>query len=148
MSQFNFHKNYSKVPPPRWNLSIIQKLIEIYKLWHEFLPHFHKTSRYTLGAKIDSLFVEIAELIFIASYSARQEKLPFLQQSSAKLDLMKFFLQLSWEIKALDSKKYSLLSEKIDEIGKMLGGWMRQFTKENPAEGREKQREFRTNAKR
>ncbi len=42
--------------------------------------------------------------------------------------MLKFFLQLSWEIKALDTKKYSVLSEKIDEIGKMIGGWHRQLT--------------------
>jgi hypothetical protein len=36
-----------------------------------------------------------------------------------------FFLQLSWEIKSLDSKKYIFLSEKLNEIGKMLGGWIK-----------------------
>jgi len=36
-----------------------------------------------------------------------------------------------WEIKALDNKKFILLSEKLNEIGKMLGGWSKQVTKEN-----------------
>jgi hypothetical protein len=39
--------------------------------------------------------------------------------------LLKFFLQVAWEIKALDNKKYIRLSEKLDEIGKMLGGWLK-----------------------
>ncbi|MEK7134943.1 MAG: four helix bundle protein [Patescibacteria group bacterium] len=50
-----------------------------------------------------------------------------------KLDLLKFFLQISWEVKVLDNKKFILLSEKLNEIGKMIGGWLRQLTKENSA---------------
>jgi len=45
--------------------------------------------------------------------------------ASVKLDLLKFFLQIAWEIKSLDNKKYILLSERLNEIGKMLGGWIK-----------------------
>jgi len=41
--------------------------------------------------------------------------------------LIKLLLQLAWEIKALDNKKYAVLAEKFAEIGKMLGGWKRQL---------------------
>ena len=61
-----------------------------------------------------------------------------------KLDLLKFFLQISWEIKALDNKKYITLSEKLGEIGKMIGGWIKGIEKENPAtKGGAKGSEFR-----
>jgi len=108
-------------------LPIIQKLIVIYKLWHDFLPSFPKTSRYTLGSKIDSLFIETTEAIVIASYLPKKEKLSFVMKASTKLDLLKFFLQVAWEIKAIDNKKYITISERLDEIGKMLGGWNRQI---------------------
>ena len=86
---------------------------------------FPKSSRYTLGAKIDSLFLEVIELIIKASYSDKAGKLISLSDGSLKLDLLKFFLQVAWDIKSLDNKKYIVLSEKLDEIGKMLGGWIR-----------------------
>ena len=101
----------------------MQKLVAAYKLWHEYLPHFPKTSRYTLGEKIDSLFVEIVEYIVVASYLSKQDKLPYLKKATLKIDVLKFFLQVSWEIKALDTKKYITLSAHLDEIGRMLGGW-------------------------
>ncbi len=41
-----------------------------------------------------------------------------------------------WETKSLDTKKYATLSEKMDEIGKMLGGWQGQLAKLNPARER------------
>lgn len=133
MSQLNSHNNISFNPPPTGGLSVIQKLTTAYKLWHEFLPNFPKTSRYTLGEKIDSLFLEVTELSFLASYFYKAQKLPYVQKAVVKLDLLKFFLKISWEIKAIDNKKFILLSEKLNEIGKMLGGWLRQLTKENSA---------------
>ena len=45
----------------------------------------------------------------------------------SKLDLLKFFTQISWEMKSLDNKKYVTLSELLNEIGRMLGGWNRQL---------------------
>ncbi|OGZ21527.1 MAG: hypothetical protein A3C48_02595 [Candidatus Nealsonbacteria bacterium RIFCSPHIGHO2_02_FULL_38_75] len=89
------------------------------------MPDFQKDSKYTLGSKIDSLFLEVVEEIINASNSDKAEKQIFLRIASTKLDLLKFFLQISWEIKCLDNKKYILLSEKLNEIGRMLGGWIK-----------------------
>jgi hypothetical protein len=38
---------------------------------------------------------------------------------------------LIWETKSLDNKKYIALSVKLDEVGKMLGGWSGQIIKQN-----------------
>lgn len=106
------------------NLTIICKLTAIYKLWQEFLPHFPKTSRYTLGKKIDNYFIQIIEMIYQAQYKRGLQKLPILEKASYKLDLLRFFLKIVWEIKALDNKKYIIISKQLDEIGRMLGSWI------------------------
>ncbi len=89
------------------------------------MPHFPKDSRYTLGNKIDSLLLETIENTIKAGYSSKTEKEIFLKRASVQLDLLKFFLRISWEIQSLDNKKYIRLSEKLDEVGKMLGGWLK-----------------------
>lgn len=129
MTQSHFHNNVFPLTPSPTNLSLTQKLISIYKLWHEFIPHFPKTSRNTLGLKIDGLFLEILELVFKGAYLTKQEKIICVKRASVKLDLLKFFLQMSWEVKSLDNKKYILFSEKLNEIGRMLGGWIKQLEK-------------------
>ena len=55
----------------------------------------------------------------------RESKTDFLQKAANKLDLLKFFLQIAYQIKALDNKKYITISEHLFEIGNMLGGWQR-----------------------
>jgi len=84
-----------------------------------------------LGQKIDTLFVNIIEAVVTASFLSKEEKLPFVRLSIRKLDTLKIFLMLLWETKSLDDKKYISLSLKIDEIGKMLGGWQGQLLKQN-----------------
>lgn len=124
-------------PNSKNDLPILHKLIETYKLWQEFLPNFPKSSKYTLGEKIDRLFVEVLEFIFSATYLQASKKLDCANKASIKLDLLKFFLRIVWEIKVLDNKKYILISEKLDEIGKMLGGWIRQIKEKLPPETEE-----------
>lgn len=97
--------------------------MKAYKLWQDSLQHFPKTSRYTLGSKIDDCFVETIEFIFLASVTPREKKLLYIERGITKFDLLKFFLQLAWEVKALDTKKYAMLMEPLNSIGKMLGGW-------------------------
>jgi len=96
--------------------------MKAYKLWQDSFQHFPKKSRFTLGSKIDACFVETLEFIFLASITPREKKLPYLERAGAKFDLLKFFLQLAWEIKALDTNKYALLTEPLNSIGKMIGG--------------------------
>ncbi len=46
-----------------------------------------------------------------------------LGKTIAKLDNLKFFMQLGWESKLIPTDKYSLVSGELEEIGRMLGGW-------------------------
>jgi len=120
--------------PNRATLPILKRLITAYKSWHETMPNLAKTSRYTLGEKIDTLFLEVIELVYTASFLPKEEKLPHLQKAMVKTDILKFFFQIGWEIKSLDVKKYIMFSEQLDEIGRQLGGWARQSAqKETPA---------------
>lgn len=132
MSQLNFHKKTTKViPPPQRLLPILIKLKVVYILWQQYLTTFPKTSRYTIGNKIDMLLIEIIEAVNVAVFLDKQNKLPYIKLGIKKLDTTKIFIQISWEIKAVDTKKYMELSGKIFEIGKMLGGWHNQVIKQN-----------------
>jgi len=84
-----------------------------------------------LGIKIDNLLTEITEYISSASFLTKEEKLPYIKIAIRKNDTIKIFLLILWETKSLDNKKYLIISEKINEVGRMLGGWHGQLTKQN-----------------
>ena len=70
------------------------------------------------------------EAISTASFLDITKKLPFIVFAIKKTDLMKVLLMVLWETKSLDTKKYIALSLKIDEVGKMLGGWNGRIVKD------------------
>jgi len=71
------------------------------------------------------LFIEIIQNIFTASYKSSRTKLEYLNKASDLLDTLKFLLQILWEIKSLETKKYVVLSSPLEEAGRMLGGWQK-----------------------
>ncbi len=72
------------------------------------------------------------ELVLIAIYSSKEQKTGLIHRASVKLDMLKYFLQLAWELKAIDNKQFSQLSPPLAEVGKMLGGWKKQLSTETP----------------
>ncbi len=76
-----------------------------------------------MGQKIDGYFLEFLENVFTAQYLSGTDKLRRLISAISKLDGVKFFLQLAWENRCIPNEKYVTLSQCLDEVGKMLGGW-------------------------
>lgn len=126
---------------------MLQKAKEAYKLWHDYHAILPKTHRYSLGNRVDSLFIELIEATATAVFLSPKEKLPYVRVAIRKLDTVKILLLILWETKSLDDKKYIALSIKVDEAGRMLGGWSGQLVKSlrlaqdkqnSPAEAKEK----------
>ena len=124
--------------PPAGVLSLTQKFKALYRSWQAIVLHIPKVHRYTFGSKIDTLFLEMLEILFRAQYARMETKLQYLVAAISKLDLLKFFLQIGWENQLIDTKQYTKLSEDMSEVGRMLGGWKKGLeTKLSPKEVRE-----------
>ena len=112
---------------------MLHKLTDAYKLWPPHLPNLPRLSRYTLGAKIDLLFTDTIETTLLAAYTVREQKLSILQKANVKLDAIKFFLRLMWEMEKLDHDTYASISAPLGEVGRMIGGWMKDLRQKTPA---------------
>ncbi len=104
-------------------MPVVLKLKDAYGLWQKYLVDFPKANRYTLGSKIDSVFLNAIEYCFLASYANITEKPALLGRAISRVDLIKLLLNLAWDIKIIDNNKYVNLSEALAEVGRMLGGW-------------------------
>lgn len=112
-------------------MPLLAKVKSAYLIWISFYSILPKLHKYSLGQKIDTLFVEIIEAISIATFLSKEEKIPWVRLAIRKIDTLKVLLMVLWEAKSLDNKKYITLSEKIEEVGRMLGGWSGQLIKQN-----------------
>jgi len=110
---------------------VLQRLKEVYLLWFTYYKDLPKLHRHSLGQKIDKYFIDVVEIVSFASFLKQDEKASYIRLAIRKLDTLKILLMVLWEIKSLDNKKYIALSLKLDSIGKMLGGWYGNVTKQN-----------------
>ena len=104
---------------------IIQKVYDFYREFHLAVPLMPKHDRYGIGEKINNKTLDLLESLIYASRTDRKNKFGYLEDAAAKLDLLKILMRLAEDTKAVSAKRYLVLSEKLQEIGKMLGGWIR-----------------------
>jgi hypothetical protein len=142
MDQLSTHTTKITPPPPTFPqpklIPVVLKLKESYGLWQNYLASFPKANRFTLGSKIDDVFLAAIEYCFLASYANIAEKQILLDRAISRTDLIKLLLQLAWDIRAIDHKKYASLGERLAEVGRMLGGWKRQLQQKTLQEDRER----------
>jgi hypothetical protein len=120
--------------------NVLTKAKDTYALWFKILTDFPKVHRYNLGGKIEGYFLGMLENIFTAIYLSGEKKYVELSLAITKLDGVKFFSQLAWENKCLSNERYVELSEKLNELGRILGGWKKGLEKKTPPpEAKEKQ---------
>jgi len=106
-------------------IPILKKSYDLYKLFHEYRLLVPKQNRYTLYERCENSILDMLECLLEAGYGKSSSKQDTLASASMKLNLIRFFIRLMKDTKSLDSKKYLALQMHIDEIGRMLGGWMR-----------------------
>lgn len=114
----------------------MQSTKELYVLWNGIHKALPKNNRYTIGNKIDNLLTEMIETISYASFLPKneiEEKLISVKISVRKNDTIKLFVMILWESRSIDDKKYANLSQTINYIGRMLGGWSGQLAKARQA---------------
>ena len=86
-----------------------------------------KNSRYTIGSRIENKFLDLLELSYIAYFSEKDKKVEKITECILILDTLKFLISIGWEAKIIPNNKYEALAIKLDEAGKMLGGWKKSF---------------------
>jgi hypothetical protein len=84
-----------------------------------------KANRFTIYERCENLLIDIIESFLEAGYAKTGNKVLILDKASVKLNALRLFIRLMKETYVIDMKKYLAIQEMIDEIGRMLGGWIR-----------------------
>lgn len=92
-------------------------------LWMGIVPHMAKSARYTLGERIENRFLDLLELSYNSYFTEKDKKLEKVAECVLITDGLKFLVSIAWEGKLIPNKHCEDMAIKMDEIGKMLGGW-------------------------
>lgn len=113
-------------------IPIFKKIYELYRLLNSYRVDIPKADRYELWKRVESGCLELLELVLTASQEAKDSKLPALKTASVKLNTLRMLIRLAKDTKAVDTKKYLAIQVLVDEIGRMLGGWLRSVKSDPP----------------
>jgi len=108
-----------------FDIPIFKKSYDLYKTLHEYRKIIPKKDRFTVFERCEHAMLDVLETILLASSQKKEEKILTLERASLKLNMLRVFVRLLKDIKVIDTKKYITLENMIDEIGRMLGGWIR-----------------------
>ena len=111
---------------------IFQEVYRLHLSWYIRSQKIPKKDRFTIGQKIESMLLEILVLI-VTAYHAKDldYKRQSLMKANTLLECIKITIRLAKDVKALEQKWYIDYESRIQEIGKMLGGWISSLNKTN-----------------
>lgn len=107
-------------------LIIFKKTYELLLWIYPILEKFPKNQRFVLAQQIFNSLLEFLKSLIEAN--SVYQKRDILRRASINLDKSRLLIRLSKDMRLMNIKKYETSVEKINEIGKMLGGLMRKFS--------------------
>lgn len=105
------------------DLHVAQKVEDMIQYGYIACRHFPKSERHVLSQELRLSMWRLLRLVIICS--KRYHKKTTLQELDAELELLRREIRLAKDIGVLPFKKYEVWSYKLDEIGRMVGGWLR-----------------------
>ena len=108
-------------------LKIQQKTFEMMEYAYGALAQFPKGEKFALVVDIKRCMDTILERIIEAN--KKYYKKTTLQELDVEIMKLKAYIRLSYKLGFLPIKKCELWSEKVVEIGRMVGGWIKSTSK-------------------
>jgi len=104
---------------------LYDRIYRLYLLFHTLTPKIPKNKRYTLWQSCENTTLTLLETLIAASHLQGKERASALKVMSQKLDLLKTFIRLIKDTKTLKEKDYLSIESLLQEIGRMIGGWLK-----------------------
>ena len=101
----------------------LEKLCDMIEYAYPLLAQFPKSEKFTLAADIKHIMLDA--LRYCVKVGKKKSKKTALYDLDVEIATLKRFIRLSYNLKFISMHQYKVWSEKVSEIGKMIGGMIR-----------------------
>ena len=105
------------------NLKLYQKLCDFALYVFPIVDKFPKFEKFILCTQIKNCVIDLIRLCIRANKS--RAKKPILYDIDIKIEELKFLLRFAYERRYLAHNSYKHSAERLIEIGRILGGWIK-----------------------
>src|ERR1035438_4706285 len=103
--------------------NILTKLQDLLLYLIPQLNKFPRDQKFVLGDRIENKLLNVQEDCLRAYYS--RDKRGHLLEANLQLEVARHLVRLAYALKLFSNHTYGVLAEKMDEVGRMIGGWLK-----------------------
>ena len=112
-------------------LILIPKVEKYIEYILNMLVKLPRTEKYSIGNEYKtSMYEVLKQTVYIPKIEA-SKRLYYIQKIDAELVLERIYLRIMYNNRWVDEKKFKVSMEQISEIGKIVGGLIKYYAKNN-----------------
>ena len=104
-------------------LPIVQKAYDVNRWLLPRVERFPRSYKFTVGDRLQTTALDLCLALIEASH-ARSKDRP-LHRANRLLDELRILLRLARDVQALSPQQLAYVSLQNEELGRMIGGWLR-----------------------
>ena len=112
-------------------LKLIPKLQEYIQYMLEIILKLPRIEKFNIGNEYKSSMYQMLENTLYISKIQEKERLSYLNKIDAKLNCQRIYLRIMYKNKWIDEKKFQIAIGKVAEIGRIVGGLIKYYAKNN-----------------
>lgn len=112
-------------------LKLIPKLEEYIQYMLEIILKIPRTEKFNIGNEYKNSMYSMLENVIYISKIKEEERINIINKIDAKLNCQRIYLRIMYKNKWIDEKKFKVAISKISEIGKIVGGLIKYYGKNN-----------------
>jgi len=109
--------------PQNQELIVITKTYDLILWTCNHTGRFPRNHRFVLGERIERNLYNLLETLIRAKYTKNRQRL--LEDANLMLEILRFQMRLAKDLQCLKVESYGFAAKSIDEIGRLVGGWLR-----------------------
>lgn len=106
-------------------LIIYQKFYDLVVWLYPVINRIPKSHRLVLGKHLEELCISILLLLIKANKARGQIRITLQSNISDEMDCLRILIRLTKDLKFMSVKQYAMAAEKLNEIGRILSGWIK-----------------------
>jgi hypothetical protein len=84
---------------------------------------FPRTQKFLLGDRMQSTALDVLERLIEATYTRVRQSA--LRDANLGIEKLRFLFRLATDLGYLDLRRYEHAARSLDEVGRLVGGWIR-----------------------
>lgn len=113
-------------------LLLIPKIEKYIQYVLDFLIKLPRTEKFSIGNEYKtSMYKMLENTMYISKIESKKQCLEIVNKIDADLNTQRIFLRIMQKNKWIDTKKFNIAMSQIYEIGKIIGGLIKYYAKNN-----------------